>query len=900
MAELLEQIIQHQQFQSLDYENQVAVMSNILGKIAPDMASNADALTLASEKAIKEFRPRSPFEKIGSFLSGFIPIAGPLIQQYGFQEDVPPPALLTMLGITEDDNPYGGLIRAGLDIPLMIAGGVAGKAAVGALAGERFLPSLLNRTLPALFGRELIAGAASGTGELVLDPPHSVGEGAARLGISAVGQAALTTTGRKLFGVEARTNRALKSELGEEGLKAFDEKLNRGTLRDITDNEIGAMERALGDRKDEYSVSQRQMLTEIKRRRNLLVDQDEMSRNTEAFRVAEEQKVAGRTDLLGQAQDVINEEHTFNVNRIERMRFAEEKAVETEQLMAGMRERGLQESLAESNIRAQEQIAALETGRKREVDGLIKQTEAGPAERGETQLLQSENQLINLLNGQRTRPDPNETFPLINNEPVTLPMAMIHDQGGGNNRAVVVERLDGNRADLRYLGAVDRSRLRLAQGQEEEIAIRRINAEQGLRSYPDYNRAREVLQARVDGERKTRLANIESQRFNAGEARVQREIFSLRRDATLDYLNAHNGEVSDGIKADIKKVVSIDDKRRAATVEGLSATDAEAAGKALRSAGFENVRTSLTPGGTFNIAFSNLDNAETRKATSLFGRNSTYQGTVDPTSGATYGGLTPAEHEFLGKSMGMGSAKVAQFNRFVSEYAGELRDRGIRFPVTTEAMGVDLIEDQIARGAKNPMKMRSEVIARSTEDVRRIDIGDVIEYPGSNGRVQLYVAGKDQTHSPDGGGLGAITYRTVSLETLAELRDSPQPLPTIPLTEKQLIDIQAKRSIEFPIAAEQQSKFSLESPSRNIGDLFGLQRTQMPPPVVEGTEKALRSAAQELGMNVGVGREGRVRLSGQKVELPNLTAEDVSLILSRLKQMRQDRSTVMNFFQGCV
>lgn len=887
MAQALERIIQHREFQALPYEEQVGLMSNILGQVSPDLASDGEALTTASEKAIRTFRPRTGFEKVGSFLSGFIPIAGPLIQQYGFDENVPPPALLSMMGITDDDNPYGGLIRAGLDIPLMVAGGIAGGIAVG--QASKYLPSLLNRTLPAMISRELIAGAASGTGELVLDPPSSTVEGAARLGLSAIGQAALTTTGRKLFGVDARTERAFKNDLGEDGFKAFNQKLQTGNARDITDHEIGALERALGDRKDEYAVSQRQMLTDIKQRRSILFEQDEMARNTEQLRFAEEQKAA---ELAG---------------RTERMRFVEEKQVETERLTTDIRAQALRDQLSETNTRAQEQMAEgasranqaeLETNRKREVDGLIRQTEAGPVERGETQLLQSESQLVSLLNERQARVDENETFPLINNEPVTLPMAMIQDLGGGNNRAVVVERMDGARADLRYLGPVDRQRLRLPNSLEEEIAIRRINAEQGIGAFPSYTESRRILQSRIEGERSTRLANIEAGRFNSGEASVQREIFSLRKEATLSYLEAHNGEVSVDVRDKIKKTIALDGKRIAASAEGLSAADAEAASKALRSAGFENVRTSLTPEGTFNIAFSNQATSEAGKATGLYSRYSTFKGTIDPTSGATYGGLTPAEHGFLRKSMGMGSEQVAKFNGFVEQYAKELRDRGIRFPVTTEAMGVDLIEDQLGR--KAPMKMRSEVIARSTEDVRRIEIGDVIEYPGQQGRVQLWVAGKDQTHDPDGSGLGTITYRTVPIETLAEMQTSPEAMPTIPLTEKQLIDIQAKRSVEFPISPEQQPKFSLESPSRNIGDLFGLQRSQMPSPSVEGTESAMRSAAGELGLKVNVGSDGSVRLTGQKVDLKSLTAEDASLILTRLKQMKQDRSTLLDFFKGCV
>lgn len=882
MAQALERIIQHREFQALPYEEQVGLMSNILGQVSPDLASDGEALTTASEKAIRTFRPRTGFEKVGSFLSGFIPIAGPLIQQYGFDENVPPPALLSMMGITDDDNPYGGLIRAGLDIPLMIAGGVAGSAAVGFLGQTKYLPSLLHRTLPALISRELIAGAASGTGELVLDPPSSVAEGTARLGLSAIGQAAFTTVGRKLFGVDARTERAFKSELGDEGFKAFDQKIKTGNARDITDNEIGALERALGDRKDEYAVSQRQMLTDIKQRRSILFEQDEMARNTEQLRFAEEQ-------------------------RAENLRFKEEKQVETERLTTDIRAQALRDQLAETNTRAQEQMAEgasranqaeLETNRKREVDGLIRQTEAGPVERGETQLLQSESQLVSLLNERRTKVDENETFPLINNEPVTLPMAMIQDLGGGNNRAVVVERMDGARADLRYLGPVDRQRLRLPNSLEEEIAIRRINAEQGIGAFPSYTESRRILQSRIEGERSTRLANIEAGRFNSGEASVQREIFSLRKEATLSYLEAHNAEISMELRDKIKNTKTLGGGRIAASVEGLSATDAEAATKALRSSGFKNVRTSLVPEGTFNIAFTNQATPETGKATSLFSRYSTFKGTIDPTSGATYGGLTPVEHGFLRKSMGMGSEQVAKFNGFVEQYAKELRDRGIRFPVTTEAMGVDLIEDQLGR--KAPMKMRSEVIARSVEDVRRIEVGDIIEYPGSQGRVQLWVAGKDQTHDPDGSGFGTITYRTVPIETIAEMRDSPEPMPTIPLTERQLVDIQAKRSIEFPISPEQQPKFSLESPSRNIGDLFGLQRSQMPSPSVEGTESAMRSAAGELGLKVNVGSDGAVRLTGQKVDLKSLTAEDASLILTRLKQMRQDRSSLMDFFKGCV
>jgi len=124
-------------------------------------------------------------------------------------------------------------------------------------------------------------------------------------------------------------------------------------------------------------------------------------------------------------------------------------------------------------------------------------------------------------------------------------------------------------------------------------------------------------------------------------------VFSLRREATRKSLEAHNAEVSDEIKGQIRKRRSIDQQRTTASLEGLTATDVEAGGKILRSAGFGNVRTGLQPDGTFNIAFANTDTHETARATGLYSRDSTYKGTIDPTSTATYARLTPGEHDFL-------------------------------------------------------------------------------------------------------------------------------------------------------------------------------------------------------------------------------------------------------------
>jgi hypothetical protein len=74
----------------------------------------------------------------------------------------------------------------------------------------------------------------------------------------------------------------------------------------------------------------------------------------------------------------------------------------------------------------------------------------------------------------------------------------------------------------------------------------------------------------------------------------------------------------------------------------------------------------------------------------------------------------------------------------------------------------------------------------------------------------------------------------------------------------------------------------------------------MPPPTVQAQERALRQAGKELGIGVAISKDGLITLSGRRLDLPGLNAEDASLVLSRLKQYQQDRGTLLNFFEGCV
>lgn len=931
MATGLERIIQHRDFQSLDYPQQVGLISNILNQVSPDLASDPEKLTSFAERQIRIHRPRTAFERIGSFVSGFIPVAGPLIQQYAFDEEVTPPGLLTSFGIVDDDNPYGALIRAGLDVPLMLAGGVAGGAIVGGVS--RYLPALANRTLPALIGRELIAGAASGTGELVLDPPQSIPEAGARLGLSAIGQAAVTTAGRKLFGRDARFERALKRELGDEGLTAFNNKADMGRLTDITDFELAAHERALGERKDGDAVKMRGWLSSIKQRRdqeleirvemereaaeNLAIDaraqardlRGQLSRQTMEDRLREEELAGQETNAMRQAgsqyaaeQDALRRSRLIQDSETEFRQFANEQTAERIAFENQRSDQALEASyfrfVEQDADRLRQQRSRLEKEREAAIDSMIKQVERGPVERGDQQFLASERQLINLLEDRRSRGEAGARFPFVNDEPVTLPMGMIQDLGNGQSRGVIVERISQNRADLRYLGAVDRRTLRLPRDDTEQRIVGRLSLEQKVGLYPDFEKAKTILEARVEAERLTRLASLESRRFNAENADVQREIFGLRRGAALKYLEAHNAEIEPGTINKLRQIRGLDDRRRVFSVDELGASDAEALGKSLRSAGFENIRASLAPNGTFSVVASNVDSPHTQQATALFSRSTTFKGTIDPTSTATYSGLTPNEHSIVGKAFGLSEKQVGVFNAFADHYTRELRDRGIRFPTTVEALGVDEIGEQIGKGLKKPQQMRSDIIARSAEDVRRIDAGDVIEYQGSKGRVQLYVAGKEQTFNPDNSGKGTITYQTTPMEYLAEAQQNASGLPTIPLTELQLKEMGAKRSIEFPVATEL-GKFSLESPARNMGELFGVQRSAMPLPTVNATAQALHSAGSDLGFKVVVAKDGKVRLSGHKLDLSDLSMEDASLMLTRLKQFQQDRATMMSFFEGC-
>lgn len=880
------QIIQHPEFQQLSPDQQVGLLTQVIQSVRPDI--DPAQISSFAERQIRINRPRSAFERAGSFLTGFIPIVGPILQRFAFQEEVRPPELLSLFGIVDDDSEQGYLIRAGLDIPLLIFGSIAGSAAVKAVA-PRFLPSLLNRSIPALIGRELIAGAASGTGELILDPPHSVAEGVARLGLSAVGQAAFTTAGR--LGLQHFRNlsfrRDLFNEFGDETRFAeFADKVERGDFRSITDAEISAYEKALGNRKDEQAIADRERLFDIVKKRN----------------------------------------QSFEEERIENLRIQEAAKIQTEKLNEQLSAQQMQASLREADIRAQEEIALArarsefqqqliqqqvqteqqiaqrfvdEIQREKEINRLIENVKKAPIERGDNQFLKSERMLIDLLDDIRVHGGKEQKFAFVNDEPITLPIAMIQDMGEGRFAAVVVDNIEANRAHVRSIGNVARATLRLPKDAEEIAAVRRIEIEQNIKPPPTGEEAVNILQLRVDAERKTRLANLNSLRFESESGPVQRDIFTLRRDAAENFLRASNVEIEAQTFSKLKSIPSLNERRKLASIEGLNPNDAEQVGIALRSAGFENVRISLDPNGRFEIIFSNLDNPQTFRAASLYAKNVHYRGIVDPTSNSTYSGLSIEEHAELARAFGFSKEQQTTFENFVNFYTKELRDRGIRFPVQLESLGIKTIEQQLSEGAKRPMRIPPSIIAQSGEIVRLIQPGDVIEYQGSKGKQTLYVVNKDQTPNPNGARNGSVVYETIPAELLDQFQQG-QNIPTIRLTEEQLQRFGAKRSVEFPISSDVQSKFTLDSPSRFMGDLFGINRATMSLPVVDAMPNSIRQAASELGMKVSVSKSGNVRLSGQKIDLTNLTLEDAAHILTRLRQMRQDRITLLNFFEGCL
>ena len=230
-----------------------------------------------------EYRPKGLVEKA----AGFLPFAGPIVEQYVYNRNVSGSPLATKVFGEEASRKYGGFIQAGEDLAILGASALAiSYGAPALLAGTALEGASL---LSNVFLREAAIGTLYEAGKLVTTPPSSVTEAGVRVATGALGFGVLggvaeggwaAVRGRLGELLEPAVGKATNQRIAREAMKTFGEdsasregffsRLNaaRSNPEVLTSEDLGLMLRASEGRQSESAQRLRQIATDMQRLRD--------------------------------------------------------------------------------------------------------------------------------------------------------------------------------------------------------------------------------------------------------------------------------------------------------------------------------------------------------------------------------------------------------------------------------------------------------------------------------------------------------------------------------------------------------------------------------------------------------------------------------------------------------
>lgn len=535
----------------------------------------------------------------------------------------------------------------------------------------------------------------------------------------------------------------------------------------------------------------------------------------------------------------------------------------------------------ESDIRYREYQAAQlqEQNRREAADEAIEAIQRGSRETGSPNATVTESMLMEV---HRDPGMPRAGF--VGDQPVTLPMGMMTDQG-----PVIVERFNAGQAILRGgKGMVARTAIREPRTPAESAALRELVQREGISPPPGRQETISILESRVAADRAGRQADVHKLRPDfATNTVAQTQEFNLRRGAAEALLQATNREFSESVTTSLSRVRPLAGERIVGSIEKIpnyvEATDVM---QAIGGSGFENVKTAVNPQGHAEITFTRGTSELENRVAQLNHIQATHRNIVDPTN-RTYNGLTVEEHTQLGKAFGLTDKEIKRYTSFVEQTLDDMSSRGIRVPADIEVLGIEALEVQAAGKARRAQSIRPDAVV-DAERMQRFQTGDWLTFDFEGKKVTGQVE-------------SMLPHRRAAEPPIPLIRSEDGQLLQ-PFTQEQLRAAGAQREVSMPIGRDPEAALNIHSPARTLEALVNPTTRSVPLEPVLPNPTALNRGGAEVGLTVGVNRYNgtvTVALKGNKITFSGASSmEDAAEFVNGMRALRKERENLLQMFGG--
>lgn len=645
---------------------------------------------------------------------------------------------------------------------------------------------------------------------------------------------------------------------------------------------LSARERTVGNIEEAQRLSQErlQRITtreRANRARDFDIEQNRRSARNRVNEFGREEQLRAMEDLgpyenslenltdITQEQTRLKELETSN----RRTRQQEREGIKT----AAQRE-------SDQKYRNYQNAQLAESNRRKEASAALDNIQRGRREAVRPEMTKSEEMLAELHSDPAL---PRDGF--IGNEPVTLPMGMMTDQG-----PVIVDRFNAGQGILRSgKGMIARTALREARTPEEVAALRDLMQSENIGSNPTRSEAISILESRRVAEQAVRQADIHKMRGDfADNTKAQTQEFNLRRGATEALLSATNRPFSPEIYQSLAQVKPLAGNRIVASLDNIpTVREANDVMQSLGGSGFENVK--LVPGreGGASVTFTRGSSELENEVSYLHQRSIQYKDVVDPTS-RTYSGLTVEQHEKLGESFGLTDKEIKRYINFVEQTLDDASSRSIRVPAEAETLGIRPIEEQVASKQRSADSIRPDAVI-DAERMQRFEVGDYVSFEVGGQKIEAMI----ESMAP------AIERRNIPPRPVLKNIDGNL---IGPMTQEQLRTAEAKREITKPLGQDPTTPLSLDSPASTLEALVNPETRQAPLVAIAANPTGIRQGAAELGMRSSINsRTGDITLTlnGAKIKFSGASSlEDATRFINGMRFLSEDKRRMISMFGG--